>query len=141
MNPLQDDRRVELKLFGIQADTDLSQVSDVTHRIEHRDGTIGIVFGLSIEARTVWSDAVRELIDRLGGEARVMALMDALAPSRRTIAIYFPCNSPYQENNGWDRHGLDLMARLRVELDVNLVDFDPSNVSHFDNSYGAETVR
>lgn len=137
MNPLRDDRRVELKLFGIQADTDLSQVSDITHRIEHRDGTIGIVFGLRMTARKIWSDAVRDLIDQLGGETRVIALMDGLAPSRRTIAIRFPCNSPYQENNGWDRDGVDLMARLRVELDIDFVDFDPANASHFDE----QTVR
>jgi len=140
MNSLRYDRRIELLLFGMQPDADLSQIAGVTDRIDHRDGTKGLIFGLQISRNEIWGKAIEALIDKLGGETRVSMLLDTLRPRRRIMSIWYPANSPYQENNGFHAASIGLLARLCLELDVGVLDFDPTNASHFNDGYDDHTV-
>ena len=134
MSHVERDRRIELKLFGLQGD--LAELPRSGARlIEHRDGTKGLVLEGSLVCNETWAAAFERFIGSLGGEGAVSDLLARLKPGTSTIAIYVPFDSPYQENNGFTLAAVQLLARLGLQLDVVPLNFDPRNPTHLSEGY------
>ena len=129
MSCVERDRRVELKLLGFQLHG--RQVLPAGGRIiRHRDGSTGWIRSSDLSVNETWANAIHRLLISLGGEKAVSRLIETLKPERKIVAIYVPFDSPYQENNGVIAEVVQMLASLRLDLDVSPLDFDPRNPSH-----------
>ncbi len=86
-------------------------------------------------ADETWDVAIERLIASLGGEVAVSGLMERLNLELGEVVIFVPFNSPYQENNGINLPVVQLLGRLKLELSVVRVDFDPQNATHLALGY------
>ena len=134
MSYLEQDRRVELKLFGLNGDIPQTLPSG-GRLIVHRDGRQGWIIQSPLSANETWSTAFERFVASLGGEEVLSELIDRLDPQRKIAAIFAPFDSPYQENNGFTAATVQLLARIGLELDVVPLDFDPRNPTHLADGY------
>lgn len=136
MDRNSNDRRIELKLMGIATDL-VAQIPKRGSIRPHKSDERSVWWKLQSDlgANETWDVAIERLIGSLGGEVGVSSLMERLNLELGEVVIFVPFNSPYQENNGITLSVVQLLGRLKLEIGVVPLDYDPRNATHLALGY------
>lgn len=82
---------------------------------------------------TSWDLALEGLVAAIGGETELARLLERVGAKRQYVGFDLPIDgSPNQEGNGLSLASLDLLCRLKLELQFGFWPFDESDPTHRD---------
>lgn len=146
-------RHIELWLHGFELDpTTLVAPHPNLHihpfakGTEMRNGRLRETNWLIVERHfgymTPWDEALNGLVAALGGEAALAALLERVGAKRQYVGFDLPVGaSPNQEGNGLSCESLELLCRLKLELQFGFWPFDPDEPTHVDPGMGERERR
>lgn len=98
--------------------------------VRNRPGPL-LVIKHEFNNRKYWGDAVKELIELLGGVENLDRLLKSISATEQNIDFLIPVRgSPLQENNFVAADTIGLLARLNLGLGFDFPHFDPSDPTH-----------
>lgn len=78
-----------------------------------------------------WDDAVEGLIDGMGGPDAVARVKNQVMPKAAWLRLALPIiGSPWQESGGLGTGMLSTLARLELDFDTSVFDYDPRRATH-----------
>lgn len=91
---------------------------------------------------TSWEDALDSLVASLGGEMELARLLERVGAKRQHVGFDLPIrSSPYQEGNALSLRSLELLCRLRLDLQFGFWEFDENDPTHRDPTDGEWAPR